>query len=72
MRLRILFGTLALILGLAFYALAVMRMAVAWLPDNGLVEALFYLVTGTVWLYPAAKLTKWMQDLPPVPDRFGN
>jgi hypothetical protein len=72
MRLRILFGTLALILGLALYVLAVMRVAIALLPDNALVEALFYLVTGTIWIFPAAKLTKWMQDLPPVPDRFGN
>jgi predicted membrane channel-forming protein YqfA (hemolysin III family) len=72
MRLRILFGMLGLILGLAIYALLVMRLAIAVLPENRLVEAIFYLVTGIVWIFPAAKLTKWMQDLPPVPDRFGN
>jgi uncharacterized protein YacL len=72
MRLRILFGTLGLILGLAIYALLVMRLAIAVLPENRFVEAIFYLVTGIVWIFPAAKLTKWMQDLPPVPDRFGN
>ena len=72
MRLRILFGTLGLILGLGLYALLVMRLAIAVLPDNRIAEALFYLVTGIVWIFPAAKLTKWMQDLPPVPDRFGN
>jgi uncharacterized protein YacL len=72
MRLRILFGTLGLILGLAIYALLVMRLAIAMLPENRFVEAIFYLVTGIVWIFPAAKLTKWMQDLPPVPDRFGN
>ncbi|GGF07690.1 hypothetical protein GCM10011611_11460 [Aliidongia dinghuensis] len=72
MRLRILFGTLGLILGLAIYALAVMRLAVAVLPDNQLIEVAYYVVTGTVWIFPAARLTRWMQDLPPVPDRFGN
>jgi len=72
MRLRILFGTFGLILGLAVYALLVMRLAIAVLPDNQFVQALFYLVTGIVWIFPAAKLTKWMQDLPPVRDRFGN
>jgi len=72
MRLRILFGTFGLILGLALYALLIMRLAIAVLPDNQLVQAVFYLVTGTVWIFPAARLTKWMQDLPPVRDRFGN
>lgn len=72
MRLRILFGTFGLILGLAIYALLVMRLAIAVLPDNQFVQAIFYLVTGIVWIFPAAKLTKWMQDLPPVRDRFGN
>jgi hypothetical protein len=72
MRLRILFGTLALIFGLGVYALLIMRLAIAVLPDNRLVEALYYCVAGVAWIFPAAKLTKWMQDLPPVPDRFGN
>ena len=72
MRLRILFGTLGLIFGLAVYALLVMRLAIAMLPENRFIEAIFYLVTGIVWIFPAARLTKWMQDLPPVPDRFGN
>lgn len=72
MRLRILFGTLGLIFGLGLYALLIMRLAIAVLPDNQIVQAIFYLVTGTVWIFPAARLTKWMQDLPPVPDRFGN
>jgi uncharacterized protein YacL len=72
MRLRILFGTFGLILGLAIYALLVMRLAIAVLPENQFVQAIFYFVTGVVWIFPAAKLTKWMQDLPPVRDRFGN
>jgi predicted membrane channel-forming protein YqfA (hemolysin III family) len=71
-RLRILFGTLGLIVGLGLYALLVMRLAVAVLPDNRWIEAVFYLAFGMVWIFPAARLTRWMQDLPPVPDRFGN
>ena len=72
MRLRILYGTIALLIGLALYAAAVMVAAAAWLPSHWAVQLVFYLVAGTVWIYPAARLTRWMQDLPPVPDRFGN
>ena len=68
MRLRILYGTLLLIGGLAVYALLVMKLAVTLLPDNQAAELVYYAVTGTLWLYPAAKLTRWMQDVPP-PDR---
>ncbi|HVJ53930.1 MAG TPA: DUF2842 domain-containing protein [Aliidongia sp.] len=70
MRLRILFGTLGLVFGLVIYALLVMRLAVAILPENGAAQLPFYVVTGTLWIFPAARLTRWMQDLPPPPDRF--
>jgi hypothetical protein len=64
MRLRILFGMGLLIMLLGVYALLVMSLAVRVLPDQTLVEIAYYLVTGTVWIYPAAKLTRWMQDVP--------
>jgi uncharacterized protein YacL len=70
MRLRILFGTLGLVLGLGVYALLVMRLAIAIVPDQWAVQLVFYAVAGMLWIYPAAKLTRWMQDLPPPPDRF--
>jgi hypothetical protein len=70
MRLRILYGTFILLGGLAVYALAVMVVAAEFLPAQSAVELAYYAVAGTVWLYPAAKLTKWMQDLPAPPDRF--
>jgi hypothetical protein len=70
MRLRILYGTFILLGGLAVYTLAVMVVAAAFLPAQAAVELLYYAVAGTIWLYPAAKLTKWMQDLPAPPDRF--
>jgi Protein of unknown function (DUF2842) len=72
MRLRILWGTIILLLGLGLYALAVMVVAVDFLPAQWAVELVFYFVTGTLWLYPAARLTKWMQDLPEPPDRFAS
>jgi hypothetical protein len=70
MRLRILFGTLGLIFGLGLYALLMMRLAVEILPDYWAAQLLYYLIAGTLWIFPAARLTRWMQDLPSPPDRF--
>jgi hypothetical protein len=61
LRLRILVGTAALVLGLALYALAVMLVAVELVPEHWAVEAVFYLVAGIAWIVPAARLTRWMQ-----------
>jgi|HubBroStandDraft_1064217.scaffolds.fasta_scaffold00032_15 hypothetical protein len=72
MRLRILGGTIVLLAGLGLYALAVLVVAAAFLPAQWLAELVFYLVAGLLWLYPAARLTSWMQDLPPPPDRFAS
>ena len=72
MRLRILLGTLLLVLGLAGYALAVMVVAVRLLPQYWAVEAAFYAVAGIGWIVPAAGLVRWMQRArpyrPPVGD----
>ncbi len=70
MRLRILWGMLLMVGGLAVYSLLVMKLATDWLPQQLLAEAIFYPLAGTIWLYPAAKLTRWMQDLPDPPSRF--
>jgi hypothetical protein len=70
MRLRILFGTLGLVFGLTIYALLATRLAVAILPDQWAIDLLYYIVAGTLWIFPAIRLTRWMQDLPPPPDRF--
>ncbi len=59
MRLRILIGTLVLILGLALYAGAVMAL-VANLPDNAALDFTVYSVAGVAWVAPAALLTRWM------------
>jgi len=65
MRLRILVGTLLLVLGLCVYALAVMAAAARLLPDQWAVEAVFYAVTGVAWIPPAARLVRWMQRARP-------
>jgi hypothetical protein len=70
MRLRTLYGTFALIFGLALYALLVMRLAIAILPDIWLAQIPYYAVAGVAWIWPAAKLTKWMQDLPAPPSPY--
>jgi len=72
MRLRILYGTIILLLGLGLYALAVTVVAADFLPAHWAAELAYYAIAGTAWLYPAARLTKWMQDLPPPPDRFAS
>jgi hypothetical protein len=65
MRLRILIGGLLLIVGLGAYALAVMAVAVRLLPDQWVVEAGFYGAAGIAWIFPAARLTRWMQQARP-------
>jgi Protein of unknown function (DUF2842) len=65
MRLRILFGGLVLVFGLALYALAVMAAAMRFVPDEAAAEFAFYALAGVAWIYPAARLTRWMQQAPP-------
>ena len=65
MRLRILIGSVLLVLGLAIYAVLVAAVAQRVLPESIAVAILFYGVTGTVWVIPAALLTRWMQRAAP-------
>lgn len=65
MRLRILIGTLALVAGLACYGLAVVSLAVRLLPELWVAQVLFYAAAGIVWVWPAAWLTRWMQQAAP-------
>jgi hypothetical protein len=65
MRLRILFGTLLLVLGLSLYALLVMAAATRLLPDHWGVHMAFYALAGVAWISPAARLTGWMQRARP-------
>jgi hypothetical protein len=72
MRLRILAGTAVLVLGLIVYSLLVMRLAVDVLPEHWAVQAVFYLVAGVLWIFPAARLTRWMQASPTTPGSAGS
>ena len=65
MRLRILAGTLILILGLAAYAALAVAIAARLVPDRLAVELLFYAVAGVLWIWPAARLTRWMNRAAP-------
>ena len=65
MRLRILAGTVALIAGLAVYAGLVVMAVNRLLPDQTLIDMAFYAAAGVVWIWPAAWLTRWMQQAAP-------
>jgi uncharacterized membrane protein YuzA (DUF378 family) len=61
MRTKKFIGVFALIGIIAIYALLVMRVAVAVLPDAGpAVELAFYAVAGLAWVWPVGLLIKWM------------
>jgi len=64
MRWRILGGTLGLIAALALYGLAVAATARSVLPPDPLIAIAFYAVAGIVWIFPTARLVRWMQAAP--------
>ena len=53
-------GLAALLIGLALYALIAMRVGATALPDHWLADLAFYAVAGVAWVWPAAKLVRWM------------
>jgi Protein of unknown function (DUF2842) len=65
MRLRILVGTLILIVGLAVYAALVVTVARRLLPPRLVIDMGFYAAAGVVWILPAAWLTRWMNRAAP-------
>jgi len=64
MRLRILVGTIGLILGLFVYA-GLVVIATPLLPQETLLDMAFYAAAGMIWIWPAARLTRWMNEAPP-------
>lgn len=58
MRWRTPIGGLILLVGLMLYAVAAVTVA-AWLPDQRLVEALYYLAAGLLWIPPAVAVIGW-------------
>ena len=59
MRLRILFGTLALVAGLAVYGGVAMAIA-ARLPQSAVIAFGFYALAGIAWVPPASLIVRWM------------
>lgn len=60
-RTRKLIGTFLLLIFLVFYSLLIMTIGVSGhVPDQWAVEALFYLVAGIAWAFPAKYLITWM------------
>lgn len=61
LRTRKLIGTFVLLIFLLLYSFLIMTIAVSGhIPENGFVQFMFYLVTGTVWAFPARFLIVWM------------
>ena len=61
-RLRKLIGSVLLVVFVCFYALTAMTVAAAKLPGtSGLTQLVFFVIAGTVWVFPAGLLIAWMQ-----------
>lgn len=58
MRWRTPIGGLAIIVGLAAYAVAAATLGGA-LPDHALLQAVYYLVAGLLWIPPAIWIMGW-------------
>lgn len=56
-------GTIALLLLIAVYALAAMGVAIVLQVHNvsKVVELLYYVIAGLLWVLPAGLLISWMQ-----------
>lgn len=61
-RVRKLIGAVALLIFIPAYAVVVMTVSVARLPETGvLTHTIFYLVAGLLWVIPAGLIIRWMQ-----------
>ena len=63
MRTRKLIGTILLLLLIVVYSLGAMAVAMVLQMQNAnkIIELIYYLVAGTLWVIPAAIIIKWMQ-----------
>lgn len=57
---RNLFGMIALLLGLAVYGIVIAELAKRMGDIPFLVEMVFYVIAGLIWLWPARALVRWM------------
>lgn len=64
-RLKKLIGTILLVLLVVVYSLLATMIAVAQLSQSGpVVQLLFFLIGGLVWILPAMAIIKWMVSEP--------
>ena len=60
-RTRKLLGTIILVAFVCLYALIAMTIAVAKLPGtSALVQLVFFVIAGLIWVLPAGLLIRWM------------
>lgn len=61
-RLRKLIGTFAIIAFVIVYALLAMRLGVALVGGrHGLLQIIYYVIAGFVWVIPTGLIIRWMQ-----------
>ena len=61
MRWRSPLAGLAIIAGLVLYIVAVVTLA-DFVPDHVLAETVYYVVAGTVWIWPAVSVIGWARQ----------
>lgn len=59
---RSLYGMIILIFGLSLYAFLVAAIGDYLIGKAMAIQVIYYLITGTIWIYPVGKLLKWMAD----------
>jgi len=70
-RLRKLVGLIVGLIGLVVYAFAAVLLG-DWLGQfNRIVELVWYVLAGVLWVPPAGRLVHWMQALDPEMTTFG-
>ncbi len=55
-------GLIVLIVLLIVYSFAAMQIAVNFLPESRWAELVYYPLVGVIWIFPAMKIVKWMQQ----------
>lgn len=63
-RMKKLIGSLALIFLVGFWAVATTIVAMGFMNANRLVQMVFFLVAGLLWIVPAGAIIAWMQRPP--------
>lgn len=54
-------GLILLLLLVTVYSFAAMLIAVHYLPENKLIELVYYALAGIGWIFPAMWIIRWMR-----------